>query len=106
MEKAISPLLRPSEYLPAMADRMSLVKESKKYSQNYVIYRIGLKPIEVDQTVRDAILELMMQNKKFIQIDEYTIMINSISSIEPLPIKKPTPCGEYVDGVWVEDKKL
>jgi hypothetical protein len=104
MEKAISALSKPSEYLPAFAERMSLVKRSKEFSQNYVVHRIGLTSIEIDQKVRDAILELMNQGKKFIQVDDFTIMLNSISAIEPMPIKIKPKTGHFDGDVWVEDK--
>ena len=103
MEKALSASLKPNEYLQAFGERMSLIKKSKEFSQNYVVYRIGLKAIEIDQTVRDIMLEFMNQGKKFIQVDDYTIMLNSINSIEPLPLKKKAKTGHFEGDIWVED---
>jgi hypothetical protein len=104
MEKAISPLLKPNDYLPAFADRMSLIRESKKYSQNYVVYRVNLKAIEIDQETRNTILDLMGQAKKFVQIDDYTIMLNSICAIEPMPVKPQPKTGHYEGKVWIQDE--
>jgi len=93
MEKALSVSPPPTNYLPAKNDGISLIKESKKYKQNYIMHRINLKPIEIDEKIRDMVLEFMNSGKKFIQIDNHTIMLNSISSIDPLPII-PEPSEE------------
>lgn len=105
MEKALSASLTPTNYLKSrVPDGQSLVKPSKEFEQNYVVYRIGLKPVEIDKKVRDTILEFMNQGKKFIQVDDYTIMLNSISSIEPIPIKKKPKTGKIINNIWVEDQ--
>lgn len=104
MEKAISPLLKPSEYLPAFGERMSLIRPSKEYSQNYVVYRVNLKAIEIDLQTRDIVLNLMNQGKKFVQVDDHTIMLNSISAIEPMPLKKKPEKGHYDGDLWISDE--
>lgn len=102
MEKALSPLSKPSEYLSSFAERMSLIRRPKEFSQNYVVYRVNLKALEIDQQTRDMILSLMNQGKKFVQIDDYTIMLNSISAIEPMPLKTPPEKGRFDGDVWVK----
>lgn len=104
MEKALSASLKPNEYLAAAGERMSLIKKTNEYNQNYIVYRIGLKAIEIDQKVRDTMLEYMNQGKKFIQVDDYTIMLNSINAIEPMPIKKKIEKGHFEGDIWVVDK--
>lgn len=72
---------------PQIENAKSLIVREKEFDQNYVIYRVKLQPLEVSKTTRNIVLEAMNANKTYIQIDEYTIMINSISAIEPLQIK-------------------
>lgn len=104
MEKALSATLRPIDYLAAHeVTAKSLIKPSKEFNQNYTVHRIGLSSLEIDQKVRDTMLEFMNQGKKFIQVDDHTIMLNSISSIEPLPIKPKPEKGHYEDNVWMKE---
>lgn len=66
---------------------ISLIRKSDEFNQNYVIYRVKLKPIEVSESVRDSILRSMDSGKTYVQIGGITLMINTIASIEPIPLK-------------------
>lgn len=72
---------------PRFNQAKSLIPKEKKYRQNFIVYRIKLSPIEVSKETRDDILKALNENKSFIQIDEYTVMLNSIASIEPMGVK-------------------
>lgn len=69
------------------ANAISLVPESKQFEQCYAINRIKLQTVCVSEVARDKVLEALSSGKMFVQIGNYTIMLNTISSIEPLPIK-------------------
>ena len=71
---------------PQVNGSISLVKEKDSYEKNYILHRIKLDPIEVSSRGRDAVLKSLDSGKRFVQLGEYTIMLNTISSIEPLPM--------------------
>lgn len=73
---------------PQTSGAISLVKTQDNLNQNYIIYRVKLTPIEVSEAGRNLVLKSLNDKKRFVQIGDYTIMINTISSIEPLPVKK------------------
>lgn len=78
-----------SKFCNSRYDRAkSLIPKEKKYKQNFIIYRVKLDPIEVSKEARDDILKALSENRSFIQIGDFTIMLNSIASIEPMPIKQ------------------
>lgn len=72
---------------PRGTEIISLIPMLKRYDQNYRIYRIGLKSIEISESTRNDVLSAMDSGKKYVQIDKYTVMLNNISSIEPLPLR-------------------
>lgn len=81
-------LLEKTDYRdPQTSGAISLIKNADDLKQNYIVYRVKLKPIEVSVRGRDEILKSMISGKRFIQLGEYTIMVNTISSIEPLKVK-------------------
>lgn len=54
--------------------------------QKYRINRIKLLPIRVTEKTRDQILMAMDEGKTYVQLGKITLMINSISSIDPYPL--------------------
>lgn len=73
----------------------SLVPEQKEYEQNYILHRVKLGPIEISEVTRDGVLEAMKRGDRFVQLGDYTVMVNSITGIDPLPIKrKPSDISE------------
>jgi len=72
---------------PQTEGAISLIKNADDLKQNYIVYRVKLKSIEVSNRGRDEILKSMASGQRFIQLGEYTIMVNTISSIEPLKVK-------------------
>lgn len=73
---------------PITTEAKSLIPKNKEFEQNYIVHRMNLKPLEISKVTRDDILMTYDSGKKFVQIDEYTIMLNNIIAIEPLEIKK------------------
>lgn len=73
---------------------------SPSITDRFILYRIGLDPLEINQNTRNVILKAMSESKRFIQIGNYTIMINSINGIEPIidsskePLKLPEKISE------------
>lgn len=74
--------------LPETGD-LSLITEKDKYKQNYLLSRVKLPSIEITEGMRNAVEIAMNDGKKFIRLNDYTIMINSIAGIDPLLVKKP-----------------
>lgn len=74
---------------PRVEGLIGLIPKSKEFNQNYRIYRVKLNSIEISQQTRDELLTSMDRGKTYVQIGDYTVMVNSIASIEPLPLKDP-----------------
>lgn len=55
----------------------------KEWQKKYLLKRIGEKDIIIPFETRNEILKQLDRNGRFIQIGEYTIMLNSIKSIDP-----------------------
>ena len=72
---------------PQVGGAISLVKEEDNFNQNYIIHRVKLDPIEVSSRGRDEVLKALSGGSRFVQLGEYTIMVNTITSIEPLYMK-------------------
>ena len=62
---------------------ISIVPKEKEYKQNYILYRVKMHPVVISKETRDDILKAMVDDRKFIQAGEVTIMLNSITAIEP-----------------------
>ncbi len=54
-----------------------------KYAERFVLKRIDEQDIEISLEQRNSILEKINSGARFIQIDKYTLMVNSIKSIDP-----------------------
>lgn len=70
------------------------------YKLCYLVKRIDEDDILVDRVTRDAILNSMASGVRFIQVREYTLMINSIKSIDPRwgePNVPKAPSLPYMD---------
>ena len=79
---------------PRGDNSISLINPENEFNQNYVVYRVKLKNLEITQKTRDGILEALNNDKKFIQIADITVMLNAISSIEPLPLESKQEAEE------------
>ena len=64
----------------------SLVPEGYE-GQKYRISRVKLSPVYVTEKTRDQILMAMNEGKMYVQLDMITLMVNSIASIDPFPLK-------------------
>lgn len=92
--KAILPSYQPSDLAVKSkqvaehnANIYNLVPQGGEYEQTYVLRRINLEPINITGKMRDAILQAMAKGSRFAQIGEFTVMLNSISAIEPKKLK-------------------
>ena len=68
-----------------------------KWKKKYLLKRIDEEDIEIPKQTRDKILEALASGKRFVQVGEYTIMLNAIKSIDPYwpPYNiPPKPKGE------------
>lgn len=65
----------------------NLVPQGGEYEQTYLLRRIKLEPISITAKMRDMVLQAMAKGSRFVQIGEFTIMTNTISSIEPKKLK-------------------
>lgn len=59
-------------------------KSEDKDGQLYMLHRINLPSIKINGTTRNAVLLEMGEGKKFVQLGEHTVMVNSISGIDPI----------------------
>jgi len=55
----------------------------EKWRERYYIKRIGEDDIEISLQARDGILTALNNGVRFIQIGKFTLMLNSIKSIDP-----------------------
>jgi len=55
----------------------------EKWRERFYIKRIGEDDIEITLEARDKILSVLNAGVRFIQIGKYTLMLNSIKSIDP-----------------------
>jgi len=55
----------------------------KYVGKRYVVYRVKLPKIYIGEKTRDMILKALDNEIKYIQLDDLTIMLNTITSIEP-----------------------
>jgi hypothetical protein len=55
----------------------------EKWRERFYIKRIGENDIEISLEARDEILKALNAGTRFIQIGKYTLMLNSIKSIDP-----------------------
>jgi hypothetical protein len=55
----------------------------EKFREKYLIKRIGEDDIEITLEQRDNILKALNGGARFIQVGKYTLMLNSIKSIDP-----------------------
>ena len=55
----------------------------EKWREKYLIKRIGEADIEVTLEERNAILHMLQQGLRYVQIGKFTLMLNSIKSIDP-----------------------
>jgi hypothetical protein len=81
----------------------SLIPESKKYSQNYRVSRIKLEPIDITEEVAHDVFERILEGDQAIVLGKHLVMCSSISSIDPLPIKKKPEAGRYEGDKWIKD---
>ena len=63
---------------------ISLIPKSKEFEQNFICYRINLRSLEITEKSRDSIEQALSSGKKFLRLGGVTLMLNSISSIEPM----------------------
>lgn len=54
-----------------------------KWQKRYLLKRIGEDDIEISLEARNEVLRALSSGVKFVQLGEYTLMLNSIKSIDP-----------------------
>lgn len=66
-----------------MTSQNSSLSIPPEWEERFLIKRIGEEDIEISLKARDAILQALESGARFIQIGKYTLMLNSIKSIDP-----------------------
>lgn len=69
-----------------MVSQKSLTSVSQlpeKWRPKYILKRIGEENITLSLETRDEILRQLASSGRFVQIGEFTVMLNSIKSIDP-----------------------
>jgi hypothetical protein len=84
---------------------LSLIPESHRYSQNYRVSRIKLEPIDITEESANVVFEKILAGDHAIVLGKHLVMCSSISSIDPLPIKKAPSNGHFEGDSWIEDKE-
>lgn len=62
-----------------------------EWQEKYLLKRIGESDIVLTLEQRDAIIKALLGNSRFIQVDKFTIMVNTIKSIDPMYGAKNIP---------------
>lgn len=77
-----------SKYAETMdSEAISLVPKEKQFDQCYVVHRINLKKLFVSEQTAKMIIGSISEGKKFISLGGIFFMLNTIASIEPLPLR-------------------
>lgn len=70
-----------------------------KWQPKYILKRIGDEDINISLETRNEVLRQLANNGRYVQIGEYTIMLNAIKSIDPSYGSKnipPRPVEQYI----------
>lgn len=62
-----------------------------KYEESFLLKRIDENDIEISLRTRNEVIKALATNTRYIQIGKYTIMVNSIKSIDPVYGMKNIP---------------
>lgn len=63
--------------------KSAMLEIPSKWQKKYFLKRIGEEDLVIPLNTRNNILEQLDKGGKYVQIGEYTIMLNSIKSIDP-----------------------
>jgi hypothetical protein len=66
----------------------TLYSSTPNDERKFVIKRIDAEDIEINNTERMTLLKAMNGGVKYIQVRDYTLMINAIKSIDPVRERK------------------
>lgn len=75
----------------------------EKWKKKYLIKRIDEADIEIGEEQRDGILKALQAGTRFVQIGEYTIMLNAIKSIDPKWGKDNIPPKPELEEVFKDE---
>ena len=96
MQDQKSSLSNPSEgYAETSGEGISLVPKSKQFEEVYRVTRVKLSPLFITKETRNTVLKAITQGKFFVQIADYTVMINTITSIEPMAVRDKETWKKY-----------
>jgi len=75
-----------------------------KWKPRYVIKRVNGDDLVITWKTRNQILRAMAEGAKYVQVKEYTLMVNSINSIDPVwgDVNRP-PKPEPKKVVWFDE---
>jgi len=83
----------------------SIIPKHKKYGyENYRVFRIKLPPIDITENMANKVFKEILSGRQAVILGKSLVMCSSISSIDPLPIKKKPITGKIVGNVFVPDK--
>lgn len=71
------------------------ILSSSTQSKAFLLKRIGEVDLEISNEERMVILRALKANVRYVQIRDYTLMLNAIKSIDP----KPREVEEYVENL-------
>lgn len=82
-----------------------------KWKPKYILKRIGDEDINISLETRNEVLKQLANNGRYVQIGEYTIMLNAIKSIDPMYGPKniptrPEPSYEYLPGKGMDGENV
>ena len=66
-----------------MQNQKSDLSIPPEWRERFIIKRIGEEDIQISLNSRNEILKALNEGSRFIQIGKYTLMLNSIKSIDP-----------------------
>lgn len=94
-----------------MNDQKSSLSIPSEWQEHFLIKRIDEEDIKITLEERNAIIKALNDGTRFVQIGKYTLMLNSIKSIDPvyepynIP-KRPREDWQYITENGEMDRKL
>lgn len=91
-----------------MVDQTSHLLIPPEWRERFIIKRFDEKDIEITLMERNAILQALRKGTRFIQVGKFTLMLNSIRSIDPYypPDNIPPKPALRFENVFDKEKNI
>lgn len=86
-----------------MNDLTSYSSTQSKDNRKFLIKRIDAEDIEIDNAERMIVLKALNAGVRFVQVRDYTLMLNAIKSIDPIRERKQSFPIDFIGDVWIKE---